>query len=319
MPDNIDCVKDTVMANMNSENFPISVVLRSYNDADLLPKTLKSLDNQVGVKIELFVFESASTDGSKEIIEQHGYSRIQNLEPGSYHSSTVLNAGVEWADTDYVAFVNSDAILLTDDVLLKLISALESDPNCCGAFAKQVTRADASVKTKLDHYVAFDNRHQLGEASDNMSLVTSMIRRTCWEQIKFDPSLTYAEDYVWSEQIKRAGFSLKYVEEAEVEHSHNYSDDEIYRRSYGDAAAINVLSTKAPPKTLLAGAILPFVRRMLRDFVRLYEMRELSSILAVMRYRWYGVLGNWHGERDAWMQRMRNPESKQPIIKLNSD
>jgi len=105
----------------------ITVVLRSYNDADLLQLTLKYLDEQRGVKINLIVFESASTDGSKEIIEQHGYSILQHLEPGTYHSSKVLNKGVELAETEYVAFVNSDAILLSDDVMLKLVNALKKN------------------------------------------------------------------------------------------------------------------------------------------------------------------------------------------------
>jgi len=304
------------MSNHEGELIEITVVLRSYNDADLLPRTLKSLDEQQGVKIKLFVFESASTDGSKEIIEQHGYSRIKHLERGSYHSSTVLNQGVEWAETEFVAFVNSDAILLSDDVLLKLVDPLKNKPRCCGSFARQVVREDATVLTRLDHYVAFDHREQLGDKSDHMSLVVSMIRRPCWEKIQFEPSLTYAEDYVWSSQVKAAGFELEYVKEATVEHSHNYSNDEIYRRSYGDAAAINFLSTDAPPNNVLTGAVIPYCKRILRDMIRLYKMGELTSLWPVILYRWYGSLGSWHGERDAWIARKENPSSNQPTIRL---
>lgn len=307
------------MSSVKNENFKVSVVLRSYNDAELLPRTLQSLDDQQGVDIELFVFESASTDGSKEIIERHGYSRIEHLAQGTYHSSTVLNTGTQWAETEYVAFVNSDAILLSDDVLLKLVLALEHDQKCCGAFAKQVTRPDATVRTKLDHYIAFENRSQLGETSDYMSLVTSIIRRSCWQKIPFETSLTYAEDYVWSDQVKKAGFALKYVDDAVVEHSHNYSDAEIYRRSYGDAAAINIISTQPPAKSVLFGAVVPYLKRMLRDILRLQEMGELSSIATVLKYRWYGTLGNWHGTRDAWLQRQQSPGANQPIIKRQSD
>ena len=48
---------------------PVTVVMRSYNDADLLPRTLAALDRQQGVMIELIVIESASTDNSLEIMK----------------------------------------------------------------------------------------------------------------------------------------------------------------------------------------------------------------------------------------------------------
>ena len=56
----------------NSPPIPVTVVMRSYNDADLLPRTLAALDRQVGVLIELIVIESASTDHSLEILEKYG-------------------------------------------------------------------------------------------------------------------------------------------------------------------------------------------------------------------------------------------------------
>jgi len=219
------------------------------------------------------------------------------------------------AETDYVAFVNSDAILLSDDVMLKLVNALKKNNRCCGTFARQVVREDASVMTKLDHYVAFDHREQLGDQSDHMSLVVSMIRRSCWEKFKFEPSLTYAEDYVWSHHVKAAGFELEYIKDAKVEHSHNYSNYEIYRRSFGDAAAISVLSSTPPSNKIITGVVIPYTKRMLRDIIRLYDMGDLTFLWPVILYRWYGSLGSWHGQRDAWQLRKKNSLiKKQPVL-----
>lgn len=293
------------------QKYPVTVVLRSYNDARLLPLTLRSLDAQRGVDITLFVFESASTDASPEILERHGYDRIEHLAPGSYHSATVLNKGTEWAATEFVAYVNSDAILLSDDVLLKLARALNEHPRCGGAFARQRPRDDASVMTRLDYYTAFDHREQLGESFDNLSLVTSMIRRSCWEENPFDPALTYAEDHVWSERAKAAGWTLRYVKDAEVEHSHNYTSKEMYRRSYGDAAAIGMTSRDPPPRDPLRGVVIPLAKRMVRDVGRLHQMGELSSALRLPGYRLAAQLGQWFGARDGWAQA---GNTKQPTV-----
>ena len=71
------------------------------------------LPHGTGKDVRVAVFESASTDGSKEILERHGYARIEHLEPGTYHSATVLNRGTEQADTELVAYVNSDASMMS--------------------------------------------------------------------------------------------------------------------------------------------------------------------------------------------------------------
>jgi rhamnosyltransferase len=302
------------MGAYGEEPFEVTVVLRSYNDASLLPRTLASLDAQKGVRLRLFVFESGSADDSPRIIEEHGYDRIQHLEPGTYHSSTVLNQGVEWAETELVAFVNSDAILLSDDVLLKLARTLSSDERCGGAFARQRARPDATALTKLDHFVAFDHREQLGPKFDHLSLVVSMIRRSCWQQNPFDPALTYAEDYVWSERAKELGWHLAYVKDAEVEHSHDYSPEEMYRRSYGDAAAVAILSTDAAPPGPIRGVVLPGVMRLMRDVVRLGRMGQLGAVFELPRYRLAAQLGEWRGRRDAWRQWRFGVSGKQPTV-----
>lgn len=302
------------MNDSNTEPFKITVVLRSYNDAPLLPRVLASLDAQRGVELKLFVFESASTDGSKELIEAHGYDRIEHLAPGSYHSSTVLNKGVSWAETELVAFVNSDAILLSDDVLFKLACALSADPRCGGAFARQLPRKTATAMTRLDYYAAFDHREELGENFDYLSLVTSMIRRSCWQENPFDPKLTYAEDYVWSERAKAAGWSLRYVRDAEVEHSHDYSPAEMYRRSYGDAAAVATVAANAPPSDPVRGVLLPYAKRIVRDVLRLQKIGELSSVWSLPRYRWAAQLGSYHGARDAWTRAKEHPSGNQPTV-----
>lgn len=279
---------------------PVTVVLRSYNDAALLPATLAALDRQRGVDVSLLVFESASTDGSKEILDRHGYARIEHLKPGSYHSATVLNQGVAWAETELVAFLNSDAIMMRDDVLLSLARPMVDDARCGGTFARQIPRPDASAITRLDHFVAFEQRAQLGHFQDYLSLVTSMIRRAAWENNRFDSALTFAEDYVWSARAKAQGWTLRYVYDAVVEHSHDYDADELFRRNYGDSAALAMIADGPPPTDQLRGVLLPLAKRLARDTYRLARMGELPSAWRLPKTRWAASRGAWSGAKDGW-------------------
>ena len=298
---------------------PVSVVMRSYNDAPLLPRTLAALDAQEGVDVTLLVYESASTDGSKEIFEAHGYDYIHPLEPGEYRSSTVLNDGAERSRDELVAYVNSDAVMTEPETLRRMADAILADARVCGAFARQTVRADAGAMTRVDYHVAFDNRHELGEpAASWMSLVCSMVRRSALMENPFDATLTFAEDAVWSQRMIDRGWRTAYVESAVAEHSHDYSWEERYRRTYGDAAALARLLKSEPDRSYLTGFAIPYIKRCLRDLPRLAKIGRPLAMFKIPFYRWPLMLANFRGTRDGWDFFNSEPEEGkerlQPVI-----
>jgi rhamnosyltransferase len=276
-----------------SDLIPITVVMRSFNDAAILPRTLAALDEQTGVAVTLLVYESGSTDHSLEIIEAHGCDGLEVLEPGTYNSSRVLNAGVARSETDVVAFLNSDAVLMAPGSLRLLADRLLEEETCGGVFARQVPRPDADAMTRLDYSVAFDHRESLGAYQHDMSLVCSMIRKRAWKLEPFDERLTFAEDAVWSRSISAHGFHTRYVPEAAAEHSHNYTASERYRRAYGDAAALAVLPGECVPGTVC----FTWARRVLRDAFRVCALGKPHWIFSIPVHRWSQLRGARDGAR----------------------
>ena len=65
-----------------------------------------------------------------------------------------------------------------------------------------------------------------------------------------------------------------------VEHSHDYSNAELYRRHFGDAAALASIRSEAPHTSPLQGFLLPLAKRCVRDTFRLARMGRLARILA---------------------------------------
>jgi len=280
---------------------PVTVVMRSYNDAALLPRTLRALDEQEGVVVTLFVFESASRDDSKAILAAHGCDWIRHLDPGTYRSSKVLNEGVARAETELVAFVNSDAILIGRNVLRRLAEAVLADDRRAGAFARQIVRPEAKAMTRVDYHVAFDNREQLGARAEAwMSLVCSMVRKAAVEEVPFDEALTFAEDAVWSQTMIDRGWRTAYVPEAIVEHSHDYTWEQRYRRTFGDSAALARLAASEPERGLVAGFLVPYAKRCGRDVIRLREIRKLHHVWRVPFYRWPLMRATWKGSVAGW-------------------
>ena len=293
----------------SQQPIPVTVVMRSYNDAKLLPRTLAALDRQQGVLIELIVIESASTDNSLEILEKYGPDQLICLKPGEYHSSRVLNKGISLATTELVALINSDAILESDECLLDMAKAIRGDMKCAGVFARQSVRADANAMTKLDYEIAFaGDRSQLGTGASWMSLVVSMIRWSAWDELPFDNRVTYAEDAVWSHHIQELGWHIRYVGGASAEHSHNYSWHQRYKRAYGDAEALAAIRGQPPARTSIGGFWKPYIKRVAKDSLRCVKMGMPHQAWKVPFHRWPQLWGAWHGQTDGWKRMCRSKD-----------
>ncbi|HXN36015.1 MAG TPA: glycosyltransferase, partial [Opitutaceae bacterium] len=91
------------------EEPPISIVLRSYNEAWALRSTLAALKAQSYRNWEIVAFDSGSTDGSADMIRRAMPAHFEQMLPHEYRPGRVLNRGMELARSDRVIFLNADA------------------------------------------------------------------------------------------------------------------------------------------------------------------------------------------------------------------
>ena len=73
---------------------PVSIILRSYNEAWALQDTLPALTAQHYRNWELIVFDSGSTDGSIELIRAARPLHLVQLRPQDYRPGRVMNHGM---------------------------------------------------------------------------------------------------------------------------------------------------------------------------------------------------------------------------------
>jgi len=89
----------------------ISVVTPSFNQAEYLEDTIRSVLSQDYPNLEYIVMDGGSTDGSADIIKRHvGNLTHWQSEPDGGQPSAI-NAGMSRATGDLVTFINSDDLL----------------------------------------------------------------------------------------------------------------------------------------------------------------------------------------------------------------
>ncbi|MDM8554070.1 glycosyltransferase family 2 protein [Desulfococcaceae bacterium HSG7] len=93
----------------------ISVVIPSYSQAKFLPETLDSVLSQNYPRMEIFVADGGSTDGSVEILEKYAsenkaiFRYVSEPDGGQFDA---VNKGIESVEGEIIAWINSDDIYL---------------------------------------------------------------------------------------------------------------------------------------------------------------------------------------------------------------
>ena len=89
-----------------------SIVLPTYNRANVLNETITSVINQSFVNWELLVIDDGSTDNTKVIVESYSDVRIKYFYQDNQERSIARNNGIKHAKGGYICFLDSDDIIL---------------------------------------------------------------------------------------------------------------------------------------------------------------------------------------------------------------
>lgn len=99
------------------------------------------LKNSKGLKIEIFVVDNASTDGSQKMIKQEfpQINLIENPKKFTRHGWRAYNQATQRAKGQFIVTMNSD-ILISKTTLSKMIQFLKSHPDAAAAAPRQVDK-----------------------------------------------------------------------------------------------------------------------------------------------------------------------------------
>ena len=141
----------------------ISIIIPVYNTADYLNKCLSSIAMQTYKDFEAIVIDDGSTDDSPDICNEWALkdSRFKVIHQSNAGQSAARNAGIDVAQGEYLAFVDSDDYVF-EEYLEKLLGALtgnKSDIAVCGYYecrSDKTEKCGPSEKCRLDRTNALE-------------------------------------------------------------------------------------------------------------------------------------------------------------------
>ena len=278
----------------------IAIVMRSYNDIDVIRETLDMLSRQRLQEFELWNFASRSTDGTLEVIRSFSKpERILVNDPTNYNPGRILNEAVATVDADILVFLNSDATPCDEYWLEKLIEPL-ADPAIGAVFGRQVARPDCRSLFIKDTERAFGDGSESADWVHFFSMATSAARSSVLRRFRFEQAIQYSEDIEWSYRLRRSGFRTHYVPDSVVTHSHNYTLTQSWRRHFGEGVAdAFIFSSNEVSRSWLRCFVMPFAMEVLRDMRWALRHKSLDALLHSVPLRFVQKWARWRGMRHA--------------------
>jgi rhamnosyltransferase len=278
----------------------VSIIMRSYNEGWALRDTLAALQAQDYKNWELIVIDSGSTDGSVDLIQQAKPAHFIQIKHVDYNPSRVMNLGMQIARSEFGIFLNADATPQETNWLRPLVTALQ-EPDVAAVFGRQIPRPDCRAVFAHDYERCFGPNRESTQWDHFFSMVSSGLRKDIWSRRGFLEKMQYSEDDEYTRWCREQGFRVNYVPDSVVMHSHNYTPQQAYKRSFGEAKALAAVWNDAPteinfPKTVLLG----WTNDARRDWIFCSQTKRLHEWPHAARIRWQQRRAKLAGFREGW-------------------
>ncbi|WP_156322227.1 glycosyltransferase family 2 protein [Winslowiella iniecta] len=205
------------ISNMDSSTAPlISVVIPTFNRADIILKTLTSVLEQTHENIEVFVVDDASTDHTAEVMATVMDPRVNFIQLKANSGGTrPRNEGIERSTGKFIALLDSDDEWLPEKLATQL-DFLQQQPTqdrvCMTAkFNKRAEglhiRRNKNVKnvSSIMEYLLLGNDFQTS---------TLMLDANIAKITGFDPQLKKHQDWDFALRLQENHAKFYYLDEA---------------------------------------------------------------------------------------------------------
>ena len=235
----------------------VSIVFVNYKTKELTSQAIKSVQEKTkGLEYEIFVVDNNSSDGSIETIEQE-FPNINIIKnPINAGFGAANNLAIKQANGKYILCLNTDTLLINNaikimfDFMEKLenqnvgvcggyLVDKENNPAVCGGNFPSLTEVFWKLGLRYLFKEKYKNYWSILKSDDSKYLKN--IGTICGADIFFRKSILdnvgifdekffmYYEETDLCKRIHDAGYEVKFVEEAKIQHLENQSTDNEIR------------------------------------------------------------------------------------------
>jgi len=219
----------------------ISVIVPTLNGEKTLEDFFSSLHQQNLQPAEILVADSSSEDRTVAICKENG-AKVWSISRNEFDHGGTRTFLANQASGEIVVFFTQDAIPASVNALSRLVAPLLEYDSCAGSYGRQLPLLDASWHAAFLREFNYPNESYLKTFGDRERFGLKTIftsnsfaaykKEQLLEVGCFKNGLIFGEDTCTVGRILEAGYTIAYVSDGAVYHSHNYTLGEEFRRSF---------------------------------------------------------------------------------------
>ena len=278
-----------------------SIVIRTYNEEKHIGKLIEGINKQeIGenLKLEIIIVDSGSSDSTTSIARQMG-ARVVNISKENFSFGRALNIGCNCASGDILLFASAHVYPIYTDWIAKMMEPFVQE-NVGLVYGRQIgcsTSYFSEIQIFSKWFPEYSDYNQTTPFCNNANCA---IRKSLWDDLKYDEELTGLEDLAWASNIMKLQFRVVYLSEAVIVHVHEETPQKIKNRYRREAIALKIIYPNL--HFTVIDFVQLFVRNVITDFYRAAIdkclIREFRSILVFRFMQFYGTyLGHRNEEK----------------------
>ncbi len=230
----------------------LSVIIVNWNTKGYLLACIKSISDREVKGWEIIVVDNDSMDGSeKEAKKAFPFIRlIQNRENLGF--AKAVNQGLQKASGRYVLLLNPDA-QVKNGAIGQLLSFMEANPDA-GIAGAQLLNSDGSKQNSIANFPSLatellnksflrrlfpkkfpgkERNYSEPIGVDSVIGACMMVRRRALDQVGIldEDYFLFLEETDWCYRMKKAGWKIYHVPQAEVDHFQGKSAEEVRKKA----------------------------------------------------------------------------------------
>lgn len=184
----------------------VSIIIPVYNSQNTLERCLSSISDQTLKDIEVIIIDDGSVDRSDNIIEHfcEKDSRFMHRYQQNSGVSSARNFGLQLANGEYIAFVDSDDWIesVFCEKMYSIATKNDLDVVHCRRIDEYEDKSILQLITQEVHIKIVDFEHFVPSEEDFYGTCWSyLFKREKAKEAHFDNGISFAEDALYSMQV----------------------------------------------------------------------------------------------------------------------
>ena len=190
----------------------ISIITSVYNNKNTIIDAIESILNQTYNNIEYIVVDGASSDGTVDVIQKYKdniATFVSERDKGIYDG---LNKGISLATGDVIAFLHSDDLYASNDVIQMIVDEFQKDKSLDGVYGDLIYTPKGDTSKVLRYWKSREFNVELLKKGWMPAHPTFFVKKEVYDKYgSFDLNFKISGDYDFMLRVLSSAIKVKYI------------------------------------------------------------------------------------------------------------